>query len=86
MKRSYVLATVTVAVISATSPVQAAPILVLGLITAGAAGIAAAANQEPGQEEAWDYTDKYGWVAARPRTCPRSTPRLRPSPAPHSGS
>lgn len=81
MRRSHVLAIVTVAVISATSPVQAAPILVLGLIAAGAAGIAAAANQDPGgKREVWDYTDKYGWVGGAPEDVSTLGAPLAPRP------
>ena len=79
MRRSHLLATVAVATVAATPPAQAAPLLVLGLIAAGAAGIAAA-NQEPGEEEDWEYTDKYGWVGGAPEEVSRINAPLAPKP------
>ena len=80
MRRSYLLATVAVAASAAAPPAQAAPLLVLGLIAAGAVGIAAATNQEPGEEEAWDYTDKYGWVGGAPEDVATINAPLAPKP------
>jgi hypothetical protein len=63
MKRPYLLATVSVAVILAAAPAQAAPpALVAGLIAAGVIGTALVVSAYQPGRDTWVYTDKHGWV------------------------
>jgi hypothetical protein len=61
MKRSYV-ALLGFAPILAATPVAASPALILGAV-ALATAVGVSASQQP--YEAWQYTEKYGWVGGR---------------------
>ena len=59
MRRLHLLATMSVVTMLTAQPVAASPALVLGVIAVSTA-IAISASQQ--EHQAWEYTDKHGWV------------------------
>jgi hypothetical protein len=59
MRRLHLLVTVGVATMLTAQPVVASPAVVLGVVAVSTA-IAISATQQ--EHEAWEYTDKHGWV------------------------
>jgi hypothetical protein len=59
MKAPYA-ATLSLAVILATNPATASPVLIFAAAALAAGAVGASAIQQP--YETWQYTAKYGWV------------------------
>ncbi len=60
MRRSFLCAPVALLAVLLATPVVASPALLVGLLAAAAVSVGISASQQP--HEAWEYTDKYGWV------------------------
>jgi hypothetical protein len=63
MRRPYLLATVSIAVVIAATPVQAgSPALIVGLVAVGVVGTALVVSARRSAGNAWAYTPEHGWV------------------------
>jgi hypothetical protein len=79
MRRSYLVATVSIAVVLAATPVRAGPpTLVIGLVAAGVIGTALVISAT--RSGAWAYTDEHGWVGGAPEDISAINAPLAPRP------